>query len=55
MVSHEEQNKQKENIERALENLAETTSKHPPESNEVEDAKTKRALAEKELVDSRKK
>jgi hypothetical protein len=49
----DEEKKQKVHIEKEVENLAETTSKHPPESKEVEEAKTKRALAEKELVDSR--
>jgi hypothetical protein len=47
--------RQKEHIEKAVEDLAEKSSQHPPESKEVEQAKTNRALAEKELVDSRKK
>jgi len=46
---------QKEQIEKSLEDLVEKSSQHPPDSEEVERAKTNRALAEKELVDSRKK
>jgi hypothetical protein len=54
MVDHvEKQKKTEEKIERALEELVEATSKHPAESKEVEVAKIRRALAEKELVDSR--
>jgi hypothetical protein len=53
VTSHDDDKKQKENIQRAVEDLVQTTSKHPPDSPEVEAAKTRRALAEKELVDSR--
>ena len=41
----------KENVERALEELAETSSKYPPESGDVEEAKHKHAMEEEALFD----
>ena len=39
------------NVEKALEELAETSSKHDPDSRAVREAKEKRALEEKALFD----
>jgi hypothetical protein len=52
-VNDDKTKRQKEKIEEALEDLVEKSSKYSPDSEELEAAKTNRALAEKKLVDSR--
>ena len=42
-----------ENIQKSLEDLVEASSKRSPDEDEIQDAKDKRAHAEKDLVDSR--
>ena len=54
MPEHDEQQKQrKEKIEKSLEDLTEASSQRSPDDEKVQQAKDKRAHAEKELVDSR--
>jgi len=54
MSDREEQLKQlKANVEKALEELTQVSSTHDPESSEVNEAKERRAQAEKALVDFR--
>ena len=43
----------KEKIQKSLEDLTEASSKRTPDEQEIQNAKDKRAHAEKELVDSR--
>ncbi len=43
----------KEKIQKSLEDLTEASSKRWPDEDEIQQAKDKRAHAEKELVDSR--
>lgn len=54
MNAHDEKTRKlKENIEQKVEDLTIASAEHDPDSEEVAAAKQKRALAEKELVDSR--
>jgi hypothetical protein len=41
----------KANVEKAVEELAHTSSKYPPDSGDVREAKYKRAVEEKALFD----
>ncbi len=52
MTSHDERVKKlKFNIQAALEDLVEKSSKFGPDSSEVQEAKKQRALREKDLYD----
>jgi hypothetical protein len=49
MAEHDD----KQRIQKSLEELTEASSKRSPDDDEIQQAKDKRAHAEKELVDSR--
>jgi hypothetical protein len=52
MAKHDDKQR-KENIQKSLEDLTEASSKRSPDEDEIQQAKDKRAHAEKDLVDSR--
>jgi|HubBroStandDraft_6_1064221.scaffolds.fasta_scaffold1768150_1 hypothetical protein len=52
MAEHDDKQR-KEHIQKSLEELTEASSKRSPDDDEIQQAKDKRAHAEKELVDSR--
>ena len=49
MAEHDD----KQRIQKSLEELTEASTKRSPDDDEIQQAKDKRARAEKELVDSR--
>ena len=54
MAEQDQQQKQrKEKIQKSLEDLTEASSQRSPDEEQVQEAKDKRAHAEKDLVDSR--
>jgi len=51
MAEHDDKQR-KEQIQKSLEDLTEASSKRSPDEDEIQQAKDKRAQAEKDLVDS---
>ena len=54
MTEHDQQQKQiKEKIQKSLEDLTEASSKRSSDEDEIQQAKDRRAHAEKELIETR--
>ena len=52
-MTEQDDKQRKENIQKSLEDLTKVTSERSPDEEKIQQAKDKRAHAEKELVDSR--
>ena len=52
-MSEHDDKQRKENIQKSLEDLTEASSQRSPDEEKIQQAKDRRAHAEKELVDSR--
>jgi len=53
LMAGDNEKQRKENIQKSLEELAEASSQRSPDDEKIQQAKDKRAHAEKELVDNR--